>query len=214
MKNYLIGLSLFICVISVAQQPDFDSIYKTAEWKNKYAVAAQEAADETNLELAEEITELTSIEGYNRLDPNTTPVDHVITNDPAFPELLTEFYKGAIYYRVDFAQQLISLHKVILIRADLTFIGGVVEIEGGQEIWLNSKLLLYPNLLRAIFYRQMGILYEIKEDKNSHNLDFMSDRWEIGPKYENWAYNRSQNSTQKRIFFEKLQKKHPLKKQL
>ncbi|MBK5192985.1 MAG: hypothetical protein JJE07_07195 [Flavobacteriaceae bacterium] len=167
MKNYLIVLSLFITVFSVAQ-----------------------------------------------VDTNVKPVDHIITNDPALPELLTEFYNSAIYYRVDYAPQLISLQKVVLIEADMNFIGGVVEIEGGQEVWLNSKLLLYPNLMRAIFYRQMGILYGLKPDKNSSNLDFMSDRWEMGPKYEHWAYNRRQNSTQKRIFFEKLAKKHPLVKQL
>jgi hypothetical protein len=167
MKNYLIGLSLFITVFSVAQ-----------------------------------------------VGINVKPGDHIITNDPALPELLTEFYNGAIYYRVDYAPQLISLQKVVLIQADMNFLGGVVEIEGGQEVWLNSKLLQYPNLLRAIYYRQMGILYDIKPDKNSSNLDFMSDRWEITPEYENWAYNRRQRSTQKRIFFEKMQKKHPLKKQL
>lgn len=160
MKNYLIALSLFITVLSVAQ------------------------------------------------------VDHITTNDPAFPELLTEFYKGAIHHRVNYAPQLISLNKVVLIQADLNFIGSVVDIDGGQEIWLNSKLLLYPNLMRAIFYHQMGIIYDIPEDENSKNLDFMSDRWEIGPKYEHWAYNRRQRSTQKRIFFEKLAKRHPLNKQL
>jgi len=170
MKNYLIGLSLFITIFSVAQ------------------VDSDKAKE--------------------------TPGDHIITNDVVLPELLTEFYLSAIYYQVDYAPQLISLKKVVLIQADLNFIGSVVEIEGGQEIWLNSKLLLYPNLMRAIFYRQMGVLYDIPEDKNSTNLDFMSDRWEIGPKYENWAYNRRQRSTQKRIFFEKLAEKHPLKKQL
>ncbi len=170
MKNYLIGLSLFITVFSVAQVD---------------GVTAKEK-----------------------------PGDHIITNAVILPELLTDFYKSAIYYRVDFASQLISLKKVSLIEADLNFIGGVVEIQGGQEVWLNSKLLLYPNLLRAIFYRQMGVLYDIPEDKNSNNLDFMSDRWEISPKYENWAYNRRQRSTQKRMFFEKLAEKHPLKKQL
>jgi hypothetical protein len=68
--------------------------------------------------------------------------------------------------------------------------------------------------MRVIFYHQMGILYGIPEDKNSHNLDFMSDRWEISPKYENWAYNRRQRSAQERIFFAKMQKRHPLEKQL
>jgi len=216
MKNYLIGLSLFICVISVAQQPNknFDSIYKTEEWKSKYAKAAREAADETNHELADEIVELTSTGLYNRLDPKTTPVDHVITNDAALPEFLTEFYTSAIYHRVDYAPELVSLKKVVLIQADLNFLGTVIEIEGGYEIWLNSKLLLFPNLYYAIFYHQMGVLYDLPEDKNSKNLDFMSDRWEISPKYENWAYNRRQRSTQKNTFFEKLAKKHPLKKQL
>ena len=170
MKNYLIILSLFITVFSVAQVDN------------------------------------------QRIKEN--PKDHVITNALILPELLTEFYQSAIYYQVDFASELISLKKISVIEADLNFIGGVVEIEGGQEIWLNSKLLLYPNILRAIFYHQMGVLYGIPKDKNSKNLDFMSDRWEISPKYELWAYNRKQRPEQKTIFFEKLAKKHPLKKQL
>lgn len=142
------------------------------------------------------------------------PADHIITNSIVLPELLKEFYQSAKYYRVNYTPQLISLKKVVLIRADMNFIGSVVEIEGGKELWLNSKLLNYPNLMRAIFYRQMGILYGIPEDENSKNLDFMSDRWEMNPKFENWAYNRRQRPAQKRIFFEKLAKEHPLVKKL
>ncbi len=170
MKNYLIGLSLFITVFSVAQ--------------------------------------------VNNQNTQKKPGNHIITNDAALPGLLTEFYDGAIYNQVDYAPQLISLHKVVLIQANLNFLGDVVEIEGGQEIWLNSKLLLYPNLMYAIFYHQMGVLYGVPEDEDSHKLNFMSDRWEINPKYENWAYNRRQRSAQKKIFFDKLAKLHPLVKQL
>jgi hypothetical protein len=207
MKNYLIVLSLFVTVFSVAQVEP-----------NRYAEAAERVRVEFDSIYADEIAELTDTRDiervYKTLDPSANPVDHVITNDAALPKFLTEFYNGAIYHRVDYAPELITLNKVVLIQADLNFLGSIVEIDGGQEIWLNSKLLLYPNLYHAIFFHEMGILYDIPVDKNSHNLDFMSDRWEIGPKYENWAYNRRQRSTQKRIFFEKLQKKHPLKTQL
>jgi hypothetical protein len=208
MKNYLIGLSLFVTVFSVAQ----------VSVKHRLAEDSKKIRIEFDSVYADEIAELTNTSDlervYKTLDPSATPVDHVITNDAALPHFLTEFYNGAIYHQVDYAQELITLNKVMLIQADLNFLGSIVEIEGGQEIWLNSKLLLYPNLMHAIFYHEMGILYELPVDKNSNNLDFMSDRWEINPKYEHWAYNRRQRSTQKGTFFEKLRKKHPLKKQL
>jgi hypothetical protein len=208
MKNYLIGLSLFVTVFSVAQ----------VSVKNRYSEAAKKARIEFDSVYADELAELTDTSDlqriYKTLDPSATPVDNIITNDAALPQFLTEFYNSAIYHRVDYARELITLQKVVLIEAELNFLGSVVEIEGGQEVWLNSKLLLYPNLMRAIFYHEMGVLYDIPEDKNSQNLDFMSDRWEINPKFEHWAYNRRQRSTQKGTFFEKLRKKHPLKKQL
>jgi len=214
MKNYLIILSLFITVFSVAQV-DSEKAKENPRYHLKESAVSANVAAANDPYLSGKIAafkaETAKIDHWIKtIDPGS----NIITNDPHFPIFLKEFYASAIYYQVDYAAQLISLKKVSLIEAELNFIGGVVEIQGGQEIWLNSKLLLYPNLLRAIFYRQMGILYDIKEDKNSKNLDFMSDRWEISPKYENWAYNRRQRSTQKRIFFEKLAEKHPLKKQL
>jgi len=214
MKNYLIVLSLFITVFSVAQvgSSNRESV------RSRFAEASKKIRIEFDRVYADEIAALTNTSDlekvYKNLDPTITPGDHIITNDEALPEFLDEFYNGAIYYKVDYAPQLKTLNKVVLIQANLNFLGSVVEIDNGQEIWLNSKLLLYPNLMRVIFYHQMGIVYDIPEDKNSHNLDFMSDRWEISPKYENWAYNRRQRSVQEKIFFAKMQKQHPLEKQL
>ncbi len=150
-----------------------------------------------------------------RLDPVSKPGAQVETNHHALPDLLKDFYDSAKYYKVDYASELISLNKVILVRADMNFLGGVVEIDGGYEIWINGVLAVqYPNLLEVIFNRQMGILYGLEELKGARGLPIMSDRWELSPRYELWAYNQNQRPTQRKVFFEKLAKKHPLERKL
>lgn len=140
---------------------------------------------------------------------------HIITNHQQLPDLLQDYYDGARYYKVDYAEKLITLNKVLLVHGDMNFLGTLVEIDGGKEIWINSILpIRYPNLFKIIFYRQMGKLYDLPEDESPSNLDIMSTRWELSPKYENWAYNKLQRHTIRRIYFEKLAKKLPLDKKL
>lgn len=138
----------------------------------------------------------------------------VITNDPHLPEFLTDFRNGAKFYKVDYDQTLADLSKVVLIRSDHNFLGGVVEIEGKKEVWLNSILLQYPYLYKMIFYRQMGKLYGLEEQKGGNLINVMTDRWELNPEYENYAYRLSQNHTWKKKFFEELARKFPLEKKI
>lgn len=207
----LLGLLIFIFSLTGYSQVN-DSIFN----KEVIAKASREAAEETNVKFAKEIAELTSIspEILNRITPHNNEGTHIITNDPHLPVFLTEFYDGAKYAKVDYKPELAILKKVVLVRADLNFLGGVVEIDGGKEIWLNSILLQYPNLYRVIFYRQMGMLYGLKEAKGANPMNIMTDRWEISPKYEYYAYNLRQRHTQEKNFFDQMVKKHPLDKKL
>ena len=138
----------------------------------------------------------------------------LITNEQHLPEFLTDFTNGAKFYKVNYYPILEDLTKVVLVRADLNFLGGLVEIDGKKEIWLNSTLLQYPYLYKMIFYRQMGKLYGLEEQKGGNMVNIMTDRWEINPRYENFAYNLSQNHSWKRMFFTELHRKYPLKKKL
>lgn len=138
----------------------------------------------------------------------------VITNEQQLPGFLTDFENGAKYYRVNYNPVLQELTKVVLIRADLNFLGNIVQIDGKKEIWLNSVLLQYPYLYEFIFYRQMGKLYGLEEQEGGSLTNIMTDRWEINPTYENHAYRLQQHHTWKKIFFEKIQQKFPLEKQL
>ncbi len=138
----------------------------------------------------------------------------VITNEQHLPEFLKDFRNGAKYYKVDYTKGLADLSKVVLIRAELNFLGGVVEIDGKKEIWLNSILLQYPYLYKMIFYRQMGKLYGLEEQKGGSLINVMNDRWELNPQYENYAYRLSQNHSWKKIFFTALEKELPLEKKL
>lgn len=210
----LLGLLIFIFSFTGYSQAN-DSIF-TKEVKGVIAKAAREAAAETTAKFAEEIAELSTIspEILDRITPQTSLGNHIITNDPKLPIFLEEFYDGAKYAKVDYAPELVTLKKVILVRADLNFLGGVVEIDGGKEIWLNSILLQYPNLYRVIFYRQMGMLYGLKEAKGANPMNIMTDRWEITPKYEYYAYNLRQRHSQEKNFFDQMVKKHPLDKKL
>lgn len=218
----LLGLLIFVFSLSAYSQEEsrFKKSFTEADYaftkKEVIAKAVRKAAKETNAKFAEELAEITSVspEILNRITPQNNAGTHIITNDPNLPVFLKEFYDGAKYAKVDYSPELENLKKVILVQADLNFLGGVVEIDGGKEIWLNSHLLQYPNLYRVIFYRQMGMLYGLKEAKDASPMNIMTDRWEISPKYEYYAYNLRQRHTQEKNFFDQMVKKHPLDKKL
>lgn len=150
----------------------------------------------------------------SRFQTLQTSETDVITNEEHLPEFLNDFRDGAKFYKVNFYPALKDLTKVVLIRADLNFLGGLVEIDGKKEIWLNSTLLQYPYLYKMIFYRQMGKLYGLEEQKGGSLVNLMTDRWELNPRFEGYAYNLSQNHSWKRKFFEDLARKYPLEKRL
>lgn len=154
--------------------------------------------------------------GQENIFPGTNiqAEDIVITNEQHLREFLTDFRNGARFYKVNYTPTLADLSKVVLIKAELNFLGGIVEIDGKKEVWLNSILLQYPYLYKMIFYRQFGKLYGLEEAKGGSMVNIMTDRWEINPEYENYAYRLSQNHTWKRMFFESLADKFPLEKKL
>lgn len=204
MKKLLIVFSFFAFLTSSAQENKYDQLTKEAS----------EAADSV---FADEIAQIknNTAELVARISPNSEPGSHIMTNHKALPALLTEFRDGARYYKADFVPELLTLNKVILVRADLNFLGGVMDFDGSKEIWINSILpVQYPNLFWAVFYHQMGTLYGLPVEKNQSKLEIMSDRWEMNPQYELWAYNRRQSHTIKKTFFEQLAKKFPLDKKI
>lgn len=154
------------------------------------------------------------VETKSRIQNLKTSETTVITNEEHLPEFLTDFRNGAKFYKVNYYPGLEDLTKVVLIKADLNFLGGLVEIDGKKEIWLNSILLQYPYLYKMIFYRQMGKLYGLEEQKGGSLVNVMTDRWELNPRFEGYAYNLSQNHTWKKNFFTQLNKKFPLEKEL
>lgn len=138
----------------------------------------------------------------------------VQTNEKHLVEFLKDFRSGAKYYKVNYNPTLQDLTKVVLIRSELNFLGGVIQENGKNEIWLNSILLQYPYLYKMIFYRQMGKLYGLPEIEGGSIVNIMTDRWEINPEFENYAYRLSQRHTWKKMFFEQLAKEYPLEKEL
>ena len=84
--------------------------------------------------------------GQSKEDFPTTfdEADVVITNEQHLVEFLKDFKDGAKYYKVNYNPTLQDLTKVVLVRSELNFLGGVIEIEGKKEIWLNSMLLQHP----------------------------------------------------------------------
>lgn len=162
-------------------------------------------AQETALEIAETKSRIQNLQ--------TSGTD-VITNEEHLPEFLTDFRNGAKFYKVNYYPALEDLAKVVLIKADLNFLGGLVEIDGKKEIWLNSTLLQYPYLYKMIFYRQMGKLYGLEEQKGGSLVNVMTDRWELNPRFEGYAYNLNQNHSWKKNFFTQLNRKYPLDKKL
>jgi hypothetical protein len=136
---------------------------------------------------------------------------HIITNHEILPDLLDEFYDAARYYKVDFRGRLANIKKIELVTADFNFLGSVTE--NGSILRLNSELTKYPNLMRVVFFQEMGVIYGLEQLKTS-KLYFMSNRWEMNPIYEAYAYRLRQSHAQKRDFFRKLAAKHPLHTQL
>lgn len=136
--------------------------------------------------------------------------DPVITNHQSLPGLLTEFYDAARFYRIDYGPELAKLQKVIVVDADLNFIGDVVN--HGREIHINSALLQYPNLFRVIFNRQMGKLYGLKAAKQNHAI--MGECWKIDAKHEKYAEKIRKYPYQKETFFLRLFEERPLEKRL
>lgn len=133
----------------------------------------------------------------------------ILTNAKELPHLLDEFVDAARYYHVDYTGKLARLQKVMVVDAPLTFMGAVTE--GGRVIMINSELLNYPELFRIIFFNQMGSLYGLRHDREGHT--YMSNQWDIDAQNEAIAEFLSQRPHEKRRFFERLAKKHPLKKQ-
>jgi hypothetical protein len=136
---------------------------------------------------------------------------YVSTNDEVLPKYLQEFYDSANYYQVDYKDELIRLKKIHYVKADNYFLGEVSEDK--TTIYLNSNLKNYKYLSRVVFLRQMGKLYGLKP-KGAYKHSIMSDHWEIDvlhEKYAEFLYNRPQ---QKKEFFEALEKKHSLDKQI
>lgn len=162
-------------------------------------------AQETAVEIAET---------NSRIQNQRISETDVITNEEHLPNFLTDFRNGARFYKVNYYPALEDLTKVILIKADLNFLGGLVEIEGKKEIWLNNMLLQYPYLYKMIFYRQMGKLYGLEEQEGGSLVNVMTDRWELNPRFESYAFNLSQNHSWKKNFFNQLNKKYPLEKEL
>ena len=135
--------------------------------------------------------------------------DDVITNDITLPELLTEFYDGAVFYRIEYRKELQNLKQVKFVVRDLNFLGSVEH--GGQVILLNDELRKYPNLARVIFYNQMGKLYGLEAVPGR---EFMSDTWEINQDNEDIATRHREKPYQRKNFFKTLQKRRGAKKQI
>ena len=154
---------------------------------------------------------ISSAQGPKQMFPGTEKVDpdDVLTNHQALPGLLSEFYDSARFYKIDYADQLLSLKGVYLVDADPYFLGDVSK--DGSTVYLNSELEKYPNLMRVVLLRQFGKLYKLKKGSGGN---IMSGNWEINQDFEKIAIATRSRQHQKKKFFEALQRKHGLEKRL
>ena len=181
---------------------------------NKYLGAAREAQRRTDKELANELAALRDVSGLDQIyaplvrpQASSMDVDH---NHELIPVLLDEFYDSARFYRIDYGKQISKLERIFLVKAPINFLGGVSK--DGGTILLNADLAQYPNLMRVVLFRQFGKIYGLDEAQNG--MAIMGAKWELNKDYETFAIRHRSQPYQKRNFFEKLQKKHGLKKQI
>lgn len=187
----------------------------------KYSGSAEEAARLTNEKYAAEIAafhkELERDLGNIRqiylpvMTKNRTATpDHVQINEPILEKLLDNFYDGAANAKVNYALELLKLKKVLYVDADPYFLGEVSK--DGASIYLNSELLKYEKLNWIIFYRQMGKLYGLKDQKRGHGI--MSTHWELDQEHEDTAQKRLSRPHERKSFFDALAEEKPLKKKI
>ncbi len=140
---------------------------------------------------------------------NSQPEEMMVTNHKQVPDVINNFVDGAIYYGVDYRKEIKELKSIRLIKGDNTFIGRYNQ----DRTEVNEDLEKYPYLMKIIIFRQIGKMYGLKTDK-SGKLTIMSDRWEITPEYESFAYKTLNRQFVRRHFFQELKKISPIEKQI
>ncbi|ADF53003.1 MAG: hypothetical protein CMP12_21290 [Zunongwangia sp.] len=132
----------------------------------------------------------------------------VITNHKEIPKIVNNFIDACRYYGVDYQEKVRNLKAIRLVTSDRNFLAG----ESNGVISINSELANFPNLLKIIVNRRLGIYFGLKDSDKFP--DVMSTKWNINPKSEYYAYNNLERGFMLKHFYKALAEKNPLEKQI
>ena len=131
--------------------------------------------------------------------------EKIIINSEITQKVLTEFVDGAEYYNVNYIPILQKIKSIKVVNGTNDWI--TRSIDG--DIYLNDRLLLYPNLMRLHILREIGLVGGLKGPEKDIRY-IMWDGWELNPRFEFYADSLRSRGVQRQKYFEQWQRLHPV----